>query len=89
LDPAEPHFQGTPEEVRLDPSDAQFVDAIHTDAAPMIPNLGTAHVTEIDSDVDVGDLQKVKFLWYNNVINPTLPRVGASTITVERNDGKV
>ncbi|XP_049711223.1 pancreatic triacylglycerol lipase-like [Elephas maximus indicus] len=40
LDPAEPNFQGTPELVRLDPSDAKFVDVIHTDAAPLIPNLG-------------------------------------------------
>ncbi|KAF5928060.1 hypothetical protein HPG69_015326, partial [Diceros bicornis minor] len=44
---------------------------------------------EFDSDVEVGDLQKVKFLWYNNVINLTLPKVGASKITVERNDGAV
>ncbi|XP_063289826.1 pancreatic triacylglycerol lipase-like [Pelobates fuscus] len=40
LDPAEPYFQGTPAEVRLDPSDGLFVDVIHTDAAPIIPNLG-------------------------------------------------
>ncbi|XP_075468113.1 pancreatic triacylglycerol lipase-like [Ascaphus truei] len=40
LDPAEPYFQGTPTDVRLDPSDAAFVDVIHTDAAPLIPNIG-------------------------------------------------
>ncbi|XP_077311053.1 pancreatic triacylglycerol lipase-like [Lithobates pipiens] len=40
LDPAEPYFQGTPNEVRLDITDANFVDVIHTDAAPMVPNLG-------------------------------------------------
>ncbi|XP_012873228.1 PREDICTED: pancreatic triacylglycerol lipase-like [Dipodomys ordii] len=254
LDPAEPYFQNTPEIVRLDPSDAQFVDAIHTDSAPMIPNMGlgmsqmvghldffpnggkempgcqknplsqivdidgiwegsrdfvacnhlrsykyyadsilnptgfagfscssyndftankcfpcahggcpqmghyadrfsgktngvyqkfylntgdksnfarwryqvavtlsgkqvTGHIlvslfgnggnsqqyeifkgslqpgktytNELDSDVDSGDLQKVKFIWYNNVINPSLPKVGASRITVKRNDGRV
>lgn len=49
----------------------------------------STHSNEFDSDVDVGDLQKVKFVWYNRVINPTLPRVGASKIMVERNDGKV
>ncbi|XP_063229934.1 pancreatic triacylglycerol lipase-like [Bacillus rossius redtenbacheri] len=31
LDPAEPYFQGMPSIVRLDPSDASFVDVIHTD----------------------------------------------------------
>ncbi|XP_057591860.1 pancreatic lipase-related protein 2 isoform X2 [Hippopotamus amphibius kiboko] len=40
LDPAQPCFEGTPEEVRLDPSDAMFVDVIHTDSAPTIPFLG-------------------------------------------------
>lgn len=32
LDPAEPYFQGMDSIVRLDPSDALFVDVIHTDA---------------------------------------------------------
>lgn len=32
LDPAEPHFAETDSIVRLDPSDAIFVDVIHTDA---------------------------------------------------------
>ncbi|XP_065212217.1 pancreatic triacylglycerol lipase-like [Planococcus citri] len=33
LDPAEPYFQGMPEQVRLDPSDADLVDVIHTDGS--------------------------------------------------------
>ncbi|MCI3325438.1 hypothetical protein MQA28_25810, partial [Escherichia coli] len=33
LDPAEPYFQNTDRVVRLDPTDALFVDVIHTDAA--------------------------------------------------------
>uniref|UniRef100_A0A8C0HMA7 Triacylglycerol lipase n=1 Tax=Buteo japonicus TaxID=224669 RepID=A0A8C0HMA7_9AVES len=36
LDPAGPLFQYTPTTVRLDPSDAKFVDIIHTHAAPGI-----------------------------------------------------
>ncbi|XP_025025769.1 pancreatic triacylglycerol lipase-like isoform X2 [Python bivittatus] len=40
LDPAQPYFQGTPPEIRLDKSDAEFVDVIHTDSAPIIPYLG-------------------------------------------------
>ena len=30
LDPGEQYFQGMPESVKLDPSDAKFVDVIHT-----------------------------------------------------------
>ena len=36
LDPAEPHFDKTPKVVRLDASDAYYVDIIHTDAKPLL-----------------------------------------------------
>lgn len=36
LDPAEPFFQYMPAVVRLDPSDASFVDVIHTDTDSII-----------------------------------------------------
>ncbi|XP_043279653.1 pancreatic triacylglycerol lipase-like [Venturia canescens] len=36
LDPAEPHFSNTSPMVRLDPTDAEFVTAIHTDSSPFI-----------------------------------------------------
>uniref|UniRef100_A0A8C4JVT3 Triacylglycerol lipase n=1 Tax=Dromaius novaehollandiae TaxID=8790 RepID=A0A8C4JVT3_DRONO len=47
LDPAQPYFQDTPIEVRLDKSDAEFVDVIHTDSAPTIPYLGFGMSTAI------------------------------------------
>lgn len=40
LDPAELAFTETDELVRLDPSDAQFVDVIHSDATPFVPKIG-------------------------------------------------
>uniref|UniRef100_UPI00398E8F70 pancreatic lipase-related protein 2-like n=1 Tax=Pristiophorus japonicus TaxID=55135 RepID=UPI00398E8F70 len=40
LDPAKPFFKNTPIEVRLDTSDALFVDIIHSNGAPLIPYLG-------------------------------------------------
>ena len=46
LDPAGPYFQNTPEEVRLDSSDADFVDVIHSDAEKLLDlGLGTAQVS--------------------------------------------
>ncbi|XP_068953673.1 inactive pancreatic lipase-related protein 1-like [Petaurus breviceps papuanus] len=48
----------------------------------------STHSSEIDVAVNVGTLEKVKFLWNNNVINPTFPKVGASKITVQTEDGK-
>lgn len=40
LDPAEPYFEGTDATVRLDTSDAAFVDVIHTDGLPFNSKLG-------------------------------------------------
>ncbi|XP_064477567.1 pancreatic lipase-related protein 2-like isoform X2 [Ornithodoros turicata] len=39
LDPAEPYFQYMPPQVRIDRSDADFVDIIHTDGSPFLENL--------------------------------------------------
>nr|KAG5714037.1 hypothetical protein BaRGS_020365 [Batillaria attramentaria] len=36
LDPSSPYFDGTPPQVRLDSSDAAFVDVIHTDASSLL-----------------------------------------------------
>uniref|UniRef100_A0A3Q3W095 Triacylglycerol lipase n=1 Tax=Mola mola TaxID=94237 RepID=A0A3Q3W095_MOLML len=40
LDPTEPYFEGTTASVRLDTSDATFVDVIHTDGLPFNSKLG-------------------------------------------------
>ncbi|XP_053678605.1 pancreatic triacylglycerol lipase-like [Anopheles nili] len=40
LDPAELAFSETNEIVRLDPSDAKFVDIVHSDATPFVSNIG-------------------------------------------------
>ena len=40
LDPAGPSFDGLPKEARLDKTDADFVDVIHTDSKPFIPYFG-------------------------------------------------
>ncbi|CAN0554321.1 unnamed protein product [Rangifer tarandus platyrhynchus] len=45
---------------------------------------GSTLSSEFDADIDVGTIEKVKFLWNNIVVNPTLPRVGAAKITMQK-----
>ncbi|GLH15664.1 Phospholipase A1 [Gryllus bimaculatus] len=51
LDPAQPAFEGYDRAVRLDASDASFVEVVHTDAKPVIPLFGLGMITE-HGDVD-------------------------------------
>uniref|UniRef100_A0A8C6DXA4 Triacylglycerol lipase n=1 Tax=Moschus moschiferus TaxID=68415 RepID=A0A8C6DXA4_MOSMO len=44
--------------------------------------------SEFDADIDVGTTEKVKFLWNNNVVNPTLSKVGAAKIIVQKGEEK-
>lgn len=45
---------------------------------------GKTYELLIDVEKDVDELTYVKFIWNNSVINPLLPKFGATQITVER-----
>lgn len=47
FDPAQPGFEGCPKEVRLDKSDAKFVDVIHTSCRPTVPFLGFGLISPV------------------------------------------
>ncbi|CAH0380980.1 unnamed protein product [Bemisia tabaci] len=47
LDPAQPGFEGSPAAVRLDKSDAEFVEVVHTSGRPFIPLLGFGFITTV------------------------------------------
>ncbi|XP_040848422.1 inactive pancreatic lipase-related protein 1 [Ochotona curzoniae] len=49
---------------------------------------GSTHSMEFDTELDVGTIEKVKFLWNNYVVNPTFPRVGAAKITVQKGEDR-
>lgn len=50
LDPAEPEFEDHPTSIRLDPTDAVFVDVIHTNGAP--PDRLGAGLMQVSGHVD-------------------------------------
>lgn len=37
----------------------------------------------VDAELNIGTVTKVKFLWNNDVINPTFPKLGAAKILVQ------
>ncbi|XP_060861551.1 inactive pancreatic lipase-related protein 1-like isoform X2 [Metopolophium dirhodum] len=47
FDPAQPGFEDCPREVRLDKSDAHFVDVIHTSCRPTVPFLGFGLISPV------------------------------------------
>ncbi|XP_034945186.1 pancreatic triacylglycerol lipase-like [Chelonus insularis] len=60
LDPAQPGFQGKNALVRLNNSDASFIDVVHTDGKPFLPFLGlgmTSGVGHVDFFVNGGKWQ--------------------------------
>ena len=62
LDPAGPYFEHTDEIVRLDPSDATFVDVYHTNSGPFSTGLGIyPAIGHVDYYVNGGYTQPGKF----------------------------
>jgi len=64
LDPAEPYFQGMPSHSRLDPSDAQLVDVIHTDGSSifLLGKCGVLESTFCAHEIIYNDNMGKKFL---------------------------
>ena len=72
LDPAGPHFEFSPTWVRLDPSDATLVDAIHTDGYHYLGFLG------------LGLMQPVSFIFINRIALARDLRKGPNDISKMR-----
>ncbi|RZF34957.1 hypothetical protein LSTR_LSTR010049 [Laodelphax striatellus] len=84
LDPAQPGFEGTPKEVRLDKSDAQFVDVFHTNIRPFIPTFGFGLISAV-GHVDIyfnGGLDQPECLIPKNVPIATLADIAKIKFSV-------
>ncbi len=46
LDPADPHFEETDPLIRLDETDAYYVDIIHTDANPLLSGVDVIDIPD-------------------------------------------
>ena len=46
LDPADPHFEETDPLIRLDETDAYYVDIIHTDANPLLSGVDVIEIPD-------------------------------------------
>ncbi|XP_054266985.1 inactive pancreatic lipase-related protein 1-like [Macrosteles quadrilineatus] len=69
LDPAQPGFEGAHPDTRLNPSDAMFVDVIHTNADHFITCLGLGMMTPVGHvDFFVNGGQKQPGCWFNKGI---------------------
>ncbi|XP_015123706.1 pancreatic lipase-related protein 2 [Diachasma alloeum] len=85
LDPAQPGFEGKNPLIRLNGSDAQFVDVIHTDGRPFLPLLGlgyTSGVGNVDFFVNGGKFQPNCVLDGENFPYKRLAEIPKITIAV-------
>ncbi|XP_063222699.1 pancreatic lipase-related protein 2-like isoform X2 [Bacillus rossius redtenbacheri] len=90
LDPAQPLFEDFPNEVLLDPSDAVFVDIVHTDAEQFLPFLGLGVVKahgHVDFYVNGGNNQpgcSLKDLIKPNITS--IAQLATTLVEVRRKD---
>lgn len=66
------------------PTDITFY--VYVFRGSLQPNARYTH--DIDVDLNVGKVQKVKFLWYNHIIDLFHPELGASQVMVQSGEDK-
>ncbi|XP_012276801.1 pancreatic triacylglycerol lipase [Orussus abietinus] len=88
LDPAQPGFQGKAASIRINDSDASFIDVVHTDGKPFLPFLGlgmSESVGTVDFFVNGGLLQPNCLLDGEPVVIKSLFDIPKLTIDVMYN----